>query len=128
MAMLECVKTNILYTTLTTVAAIVLTSCGYGNFASAPLNVGEINIGMSKEAVIDKFGQPFSFCANVSDRDTITVLSYKTPKPVANCEFVVTTRLRFVNNTLKTISQSDFYVPKSVIYCDSTKALSDGSK
>lgn len=99
-----------------------LASCSvYRNSTSASISIGELNIGMNKEAVIAKCGQPFSFNIHLVDNDTITVMSYKSPKPVANCEFIVTTELQFVNNKLKSISQSDFYVPESVIFCDSTK-------
>lgn len=95
----------------------------YRNSASASISIGELNIGMDKESILTKYGQPFSFDAQISGNDTIVVLSYKSPKPVANCEFIVSTKLLFVNNKLKSISQSDFFVPESVIYCDSTKVL-----
>lgn len=99
-----------------------LTSCtAYKNGASALVSVDEVKIGMSRESVMDKFGQPFSFDLRLSDNDTITVLSYKTPRPVADCEFIVTTELSFVNNRLRSVSQSSFYVPENVIVCDSTK-------
>lgn len=100
---------------------IGLASCSvYKNGASSNISIREISLGMNKETVIAKYGQPFSFNTHISNGDTITVLSYKTPKPVANCEFIVTTELSFVNNELKTISQRDFYVPENVIFNDST--------
>lgn len=78
---------------------------------------------MNKETILAKYGQPFSFDIQISNNDTIAILLYKSPKPVANCEFIVTTKLLFINNKLKNISQSDFYVPESVILWDSTKVL-----
>ena len=109
---------------LVTIAVIVLTSCSvYKNSTSASISIGELNIGMNKETILAKYGQPFSFNIQISNNDTIAILLYKSPKPVANCEFIVTTKLLFINNKLKNISQSDFYVPESVIFWDSTKVL-----
>lgn len=109
---------------LVTIAVIVLTSCSvYKNSTSASISIGELNIGMNKETILAKYGQPFSFDIQISNNDTIAILLYKSPKPVANCEFIVTTKLLFINNKLKNISQSDFYVPESVILWDSTKVL-----
>lgn len=109
---------------LVTIAVIVLTSCSvYKNSTSASISIGELNIGMNKETILAKYGQPFSFNIQISNNDTIAILLYKSPKPVANCEFIVTTKLLFINNKLKNISQSDFYVPESVILWDSTKVL-----
>ncbi len=120
--MSKLIKMRIL--SLVTIAVIVLASCNvYKNSASASISIGELNIGMNKETILAKYGQPFSFDIQTSDNDTIAILSYKSPKPVVNCEFIVTTKLLFVNNKLKSISQSDFYVPESVIFCDSTKVL-----
>lgn len=115
---------NMLILSFAAIAVIGLASCNvYRDSASAPISIGELNIGMDKEIVIAKYGQPFSFDIHISNNDTIAMLSYKTPKPVANCEFIVTTKLLFVNNKLKSITQRDFYVPESVILCDSTKFL-----
>lgn len=109
---------------LVTIAVIALTSCSiYKNSTSASISIGELNIGMNKETILAKYGQPFSFNIQISNNDTIAILLYKSPKPVANCEFIVTTKLLFINNKLKNISQSDFYVPESVILWDSTKVL-----
>lgn len=109
---------------LVTIAVIVLTSCSvYKNSTSASISIGELNIGMNKETILAKYGQPFSFDIQISNNDTIAILLYKSPKPVANCEFIVTTKLLFINNKLKNISQSDFYVPESVILWDSTKVF-----
>ena len=122
MAMSKSINMRIL--SLVTIAVIGLASCSvYRNSASVSISIGELNVGMDKESVLTKYGQPFSFDAQISGNDTIVVLSYKSPKPVANCEFIVSTKLLFVNNKLKSISQSDFFVPESVIYCDSTKVL-----
>ncbi|GEM_PF-1352761 len=120
--MSRLIKMRIL--SLVTIAVIVLTSCSvYKNSTSASISIGELNIGMNKETILAKYGQPFSFDIQISNNDTIAILLYKSPKPVANCEFIVTTKLLFINNKLKNISQSDFYVPESVILWDSTKVL-----
>lgn len=120
--MSRLIKMRIL--SLVTIAIIVLTSCSvYKNSTSASISIGELNIGMNKETILAKYGQPFSFDIQISNNDTIAILLYKSPKPVANCEFIVTTKLLFINNKLKNISQSDFYVPESVILWDSTKVL-----
>lgn len=120
--MSRLIKMRIL--SLVTIAVIVLTSCSvYKNSTSASISIGELNIGMNKENILAKYGQPFSFNIQISNNDTIAILLYKSPKPVANCEFIVTTKLLFINNKLKNISQSDFYVPESVILWDSTKVL-----
>ncbi len=120
--MSRLIKMRIL--SLVTIAVIVLTSCSvYKNSTSASISIGELNIGMNKETILAKYGQPFSFNIQISNNDTIAILLYKSPKPVANCEFIVTTKLLFINNKLKNISQSDFYVPESVILWDSTKVL-----
>ena len=120
--MSRLIKMRIL--SLVTIAVIVLTSCSvYKNSTPASISIGELNIGMNKETILAKYGQPFSFDIQISNNDTIAILLYKSPKPVANCEFIVTTKLLFINNKLKTISQSDFYVPESVIFWDSTKVL-----
>lgn len=120
--MSRLIKIRIL--SLVTIAVIVLTSCSvYKNSTSASISIGELNIGMNKETILAKYGQPFSFNIQISNNDTIAILLYKSPKPVANCEFIVTTKLLFINNKLKNISQSDFYVPESVILWDSTKVL-----
>lgn len=122
MVMSRLIKMRIL--SLVTIAVIVLTSCSvYKNSTSASISIGELNIGMNKETILAKYGQPFSFDIQISNNDTIAILLYKSPKPVANCEFIVTTKLLFINNKLKNISQSDFYVPESVILWDSTKVL-----
>lgn len=122
MVMSRLIKMRIL--SLVTIAVIVLTSCSvYKNSTSASISIGELNIGMNKETILAKYGQPFSFNIQISNNDTIAILLYKSPKPVANCEFIVTTKLLFINNKLKNISQSDFYVPESVILWDSTKVL-----
>ena len=120
--MSRLIKIRIL--SLVTIAVIVLTSCSvYKNSTSASISIGELNIGMNKETILAKYGQPFSFNIQISNNDTIAILLYKSPKPVANCEFIVTTKLLCINNKLKNISQSDFYVPESVILWDSTKVL-----
>lgn len=120
--MSRLIKIRIL--SLVTIAVIVLTSCSvYKNSTSTSISIGELNIGMNKETILAKYGQPFSFNIQISNNDTIAILLYKSPKPVANCEFIVTTKLLFINNKLKNISQSDFYVPESVILWDSTKVL-----
>ncbi|CDA77686.1 putative uncharacterized protein [Bacteroides sp. CAG:530] len=120
--MSRLIKMRIL--SLVTIAVIALTSCSvYKNSTSASISIGELNIGMNKETILAKYGQPFSFNIQISNNDTIAILLYKSPKPVANCEFIVTTKLLFINNKLKNISQSDFYVPESVILWDSTKVL-----
>ena len=122
MVMSRLIKIRIL--SLVTIAVIVLTSCSvYKNSTSASISIGELKIGMNKETILAKYGQPFSFNIQISNNDTIAILLYKSPKPVANCEFIVTTKLLFINNKLKNISQSDFYVPESVILWDSTKVL-----
>lgn len=122
MVMSRLIKMRIL--SLVTIAVIALTSCSvYKNSTSASISIGELNIGMNKETILAKYGQPFSFNIQISNNDTIAILLYKSPKPVANCEFIVTTKLLFINNKLKNISQSDFYVPESVILWDSTKVL-----
>lgn len=122
MVMSRLIKIRIL--SLVTITVIVLTSCSvYKNSTSASISIGELNIGMNKETILAKYGQPFSFNIQISNNDTIAILLYKSPKPVANCEFIVTTKLLFINNKLKNISQSDFYVPESVILWDSTKVL-----
>lgn len=120
--MSKSIKMRIL--SLISIAVIGLASCSvYRNSASASISIGELNIGMNKESVLTKYGQPFSFDVQISDNDTVAVLSYKSPKPIANCEFIVTTKLVFVNDELKSISQNDFYVPENVIFCDSTKVF-----
>lgn len=112
------------YLVMFTVSSIGLVSCSlYKYNTSTPLSLGEIKLNMDKEDFLAKCGQPFSFKIKISENDTITVLSYKSPRVVANCEFIVTTDLLFINNKLKTISQSDFYVPQNVVVCDSTKVL-----
>lgn len=50
----------------------------------------------------------------------IMAMSYKLPKLVINCEFIMTTQLLFAISKLKIISQSDFLESEQVIYRDST--------
>ena len=70
---------------LVTIAVIALTSCSvYKNSTSASISIGELNIGMNKETILAKYGQPFSFNIQISNNDTIAILLYKSPKPVAN--------------------------------------------
>lgn len=47
-------------------------------------------------------------------------MSYKLPKLVINCEFIMTTQLLFAISKLKIISQRDFLESEQVIYRDST--------
>lgn len=120
-------KTYILFVAAL-IAAIGLTSCSvYRNSATGDIPIGALNLGMNKETVLAKLGQPFSFDVRVSENDTITVLSYKTPKVVANCEYVVTTELSFVNDRLGSITQRDFFVPEKVFLCDSTIIAPQGN-
>lgn len=78
---------------------------------------------MDKVAVLSTLGEPFSHNIQIENQDTISILFYKSPKVVANCEYIVTTKLLFNNNKLAAVSQSDFYIPQYVIYCDSTSSL-----
>lgn len=97
------------------------TSCNvYRNSASHPISIGAINLGINKVAVLSEFGEPFSQSVQIVNNDTLSILFYKSPKVVANCEYIVTTELLFTNNTLVKISQNDFFVPQYVIFCDST--------
>lgn len=115
-------KRTRIFVYVTLLAVIGLTSCSvFRSSASKTISINELNLGMNKETVLDIIGQPFSFSMRVSDNDTITVLSYKTPRHVANCEYIITTDLSFINDKLESISQRDFYVPDNVMFCDSTK-------
>lgn len=103
---------------------IGLTSCNiYKNSASIPISIETINLGMDKVSILSKLGEPFSHNIQIINQDTISILLYKSPKAVANCEYIVTTELLFTNNKLEAISQSDFYIPQYVIYCDSTSRI-----
>lgn len=103
------------------ICLIELTSCKvYRNSASTPIPVGTINLGMDKAKVLSKLGEPFSYNIQIVNQDTVAVLLYKSPKVVANCEYIVTTKLLFTNNKLETITQSDLYVPQYVVFGDST--------
>lgn len=65
---------NMRILSLVIIAVIGLASCSvYRNSASASISIGELNIGMDKESVLTKYGQPFSFDAQISDNDTIVV-------------------------------------------------------
>lgn len=87
------------------------------------LQINEIHLGMNKNDIIKKYGQPFSFNMRLNRNDTITILLYKTPKVVANCGYIVTTKLSFNGNKLVEILQEDFYVHNNVIYSDTTKSI-----
>ncbi len=103
------------------VAVCCLTSCKtYMDYSSYP-KMDDLKLGVNKEYVIEKWGQPFSFSSYVINNDTIVTLNYKTPKAVANCEFIVTSELTFKNDKLEMISQSDFVVPDNVILYDPSK-------
>lgn len=102
--------------------ALTFASCNiYNSVPSVPLQINDIYLGMSKDEVIKKYGQPFTFSLRLSGKDTITVLSYKTPKAVANRGYIVTSKLSFNRNKLYEISQKDFYVPDHVVFSDTTK-------
>lgn len=100
---------------------IGITSCSTYNFSSIPIRISNVNIGMIKDDFILKYGQPFTFKIYSNNNDTIEELSYKTPKSVANCEFIVTTKCIFRSNRLIEIKQKDFFVPNNAIFCDSTE-------
>lgn len=93
----------------------------YKNSASSLISISEIKIGMDKQEIVTMLGQPFSFNIWKEGNDTLSELSYKTPKVVANCAYVITSRFIFVGNRLVKISQEDLYIPETCIYCDSTK-------
>ena len=79
---------------------------------------------MNREFIVEKYGEPFSFSICTKGKDTVAALSYKTPKVVANRGFIITTRLQFVNNELRKISQEDFFEADKVIVFDSTSVPS----
>ena len=93
----------------------------YNSVPYVSLQIDEINLGMNKDDVVKKYGQPFSFDKSLNGNDTITMLSYKTPKVVASCGYIVTTKLLFAGNKLVKISQDDFYVHNNVMYSDTIK-------
>lgn len=72
-------------------------------------------------SVIKEYGEPFSMDVSDTDGHTrITTIRYKSRKDVSLSDgFIVTTELRFVNDSLAEIQQKDFYVPNSVIMSDS---------
>ncbi len=78
---------------------------------------------MSKESVIEKLGQPFAYNLTLSGSDTLTTYSYKTHKIVDFCSYIITTDLLFINDSLKSISQKDFYVAKYVLMNDTTQKM-----
>lgn len=103
------------------VSICYLTSCKtYMDYSSYP-EMNDLKLGVNKEYVIGKWGQPFSFSSYVINNDTIVTLNYKTPKAVANCEYIVTSEMTFKNNRLEMISQSDFIVPDNVILYDPSR-------
>lgn len=103
------------------------TGCRYYKDSSVRnIDMGDFFIGMEKWQVIRKFGAPFSFNIMVEGSDTLTTISYKTPKVVANCGYIVTTDLSFVNGKLVSVSQKDFFVPENVIVLDSLDIDANG--
>jgi hypothetical protein len=76
---------------------------------------------MEMNSIIEKYGAPYSFNKNIEGSDTITILSYKSPKPIANYEFIVSTNLVFTNNKLNRINQSTYLISGNVEMCDSSK-------
>lgn len=117
---------NMKFIPLTLITLLGLTSCNmhmYKNEASLPISMGMLNLGMDRKEVLSKLGEPFSHNSMIVNHDTISTLCYKTPKVVANCEYIVTTKLRFNNNILGSITQLEFFVPEHVILCDSTMSI-----
>lgn len=102
---------------------IGVTSCRMYDCSTGSIAMNGIKLGMTKDDFIGKYGQPFTFKIYSNNKDTIEELSYKTPKSVANCEFIVTTKLNFRANRLIDVSQKDFYIPNNAFFCDSTKVL-----
>lgn len=105
-----------------------LSACSLHHSATEPIYVGDVQIGMSKASVLARYGQPFTFDTKIVQNDTITVMSYKTLKDVVYQGFIVTTKLRFVNDRLQSISQHDFFIPSNVIYCDTTAVATRPAK
>lgn len=61
------------------IAVCCLTSCKtYMDYSSYP-KMDDLKLGVNKEYVIEKWGQPFSFSSYVINNDTIVTLNYKTP-------------------------------------------------
>lgn len=99
-----------------------LNSCQtYKDASSLQIEMGDVFIGMHKNDFLANYGHPFSFNTFIENNDTLTSMSYKTPKRIANKEYIVTTKLQFRNNLLTKIQQDEFFVPQNVIICDSLK-------
>lgn len=84
-----------------------------------PIMPNDLKLGMRKDEVVKMLGEPFSFRIWTEQKDTLTELSYKRPRMVANIGYIVTTKLRFVGNKLDRISQEEFNVATSGFYNDS---------
>lgn len=91
------------------------------NVPSVSMKMDDLHLGMSKGEVVKKYGEPFSYNIRTNGNDTITVLSYKTPKVIATCGYIVTSKLQFVGNKLNEVSQEEFFVPDNVVVSDTVK-------
>lgn len=104
------------------IATIGLSSCRvYQNYSSPQFSIEELNFGIGLSSIIGKYGEPYSFSKEIVGKDTVVILSYISPKPVANCELIVATQLIFTNSKLNKISQSEFLIPENIQICDSSK-------
>jgi hypothetical protein len=84
------------------------TSCGILNDdASSSISMNDLALGMDKQSILAKFGEPFAFDLYMADKDTVTVLYYKATKSVSGRGVMVTTQLSFVNDRLEKIAQGD---------------------
>jgi hypothetical protein len=97
-----------------------MTSCGILNDdASASISMNDLAIGMDKSTILAKYGEPFSFDLYLAEKDTVTVLYYKTMKSVSGRGVMLTTQLSFVNDRLEKIAQGDdSFAPGRVFLCN----------
>ena len=99
--------------------AFAMISCGIYP-TSSKFAGNAVSLGMNKAEVIKKMGSPFRADSYYTDKK-IDVLFYKEPTRVDTYSYIVTTTLRFENDTLKSINQNDRFMPDSnnQLYIDS---------
>lgn len=88
---------------------IVISSCA--GYRKTQFTNSSITIGMNKDVIIKKFGDPFKTDSYEKDKNLYEIFYYKEPVDVSSYTYIITTILTFKNNLLIDIKQKEEYLP-----------------
>ena len=93
------------------ILCLLLINLSCAGYRTTHFTGNSIRVGMNKESVIKKFGNPFKTDAYAENEKNIEILYYKEIVDVSSYTYVLTSILRFEDSILTKITQEEEFMP-----------------